>query len=108
MRAQSNLLRQIKLIWVVQSCCEKQTALPVGQIIFTTSRYPVPTRGAFRDRHERGMGCGGRGGIERRTMLVCGRRSRVVLTPRRWRQVLRKRSARRRWQKSPVTGESTK
>ena len=40
--------------------------------------------------------------------LSCGRRSRVVLTPRRWRQVLWRYSARRRWQKSPVAGESTK
>jgi hypothetical protein len=31
---------------------------------------PVPARGAFRDRHERGTGCGGRGSIERRTMLA--------------------------------------
>src|ERR1700724_1644618 len=38
----------------------------------------------------------------------CGRRSRVVLTPRRWRQVSRRQSARRRWQESPVTGESSK
>jgi hypothetical protein len=48
----------------------------------------------------------------------CVRRSRVVLTPRRWRQVcgcsvgptgLRQNHIRkRRWQKSPVTGESTK
>jgi hypothetical protein len=48
-----------------------------------------------------------------------GRRSRVVLTPRRWCQVLREVQppnrvwmrhlfARRRWQESPVTGESTK
>ena len=39
--------------------------------------------------------------------VACGRRSRVVLTPRRWRQVggaIR----RRRWQTSPVTGESAK
>src|SRR5882762_6313027 len=47
------------------------------------------------------------------------RRSRVVLTPRRWRQVLRRlvrlnragqnlQSAGRRWQKSPIAGESTK
>jgi len=45
-----------------------------------------PTRGAYRDRHERGAGCGGRGGAadERHPS---GRRSRVVLTPRRWRQV---------------------
>src|SRR3981189_2579068 len=50
---------------------------------------------------------------------ACGRGSRVVLTPRRWRQVLRRlvrlnragqnlQSARRRWQKSPIAGESTK
>jgi hypothetical protein len=36
-----------------------------------------------------------------------GRRSRVVLTPRRWRQVLEKQASwGRRWQESPVTGES--
>jgi len=36
-----------------------------------------------------------------------GRRSRVVLTPRRWRQVLEKQAFQgRRWQESPVTGES--
>jgi hypothetical protein len=39
----------------------------------------------------------------------CGRRSRVVLTPRRWRQVLEKQASwGRRWQESPVTGESAK
>jgi hypothetical protein len=32
--------------------------------------HPVPARGAFRDRHERGAGCGGRNSIERRTMLA--------------------------------------
>ena len=38
---------------------------------------------------------------------VCGRRSRVVLTPRRWRQVLEKQASQgRRWQESPVAGES--
>ena len=48
-----------------------------------------------------------------------GRRSRVVLTPRRWRQVrgmasrpnrarTGRRIRKRRWQKSPVTGESAK
>ena len=37
----------------------------------------------------------------------CGRRSRVVLTPRRWRQALASLQG-RRWQESPVTEESTK
>ena len=39
--------------------------------------------------------------------LACGRRKRVVLTPRRWRQV-RAEERGRRWQESPVAGESTK
>jgi len=38
---------------------------------------------------------------------ACGRRSRVVLTPRRWRQVGGA-IYRRRWQQSPVTEESAK
>jgi hypothetical protein len=97
-----------------------------------------PDRGAYRDRHGRGVGCGGRGSVgaqmesrgglfrtcERitgaQTNGACrGRRSRVVLTPRRWRQVsrrcnppnravMRHNPRRRRWQKSPVTGESAK
>jgi hypothetical protein len=51
-------------------------------------RHPVPIRGAYRDRHERGAGCGGRGGASDegaglRTAKSCG------LTPRCWRQVLR-------------------
>ena len=63
-----------------------------------------PTRGAYHDRHGRGVECGGRGSVLRATGLqgglrsvsdqqradercCCVRRSRVVLTPRRWRQV---------------------
>src|ERR1700687_5515321 len=33
---------------------------------------PVPTIGAFRDRHERGAGCGGRESV-RRAMAIAGR-----------------------------------
>jgi hypothetical protein len=54
-----------------------------------------------------GTGCSGRGGFEKTNDADRGRRSRVVLTPRRWRQicgVIRK----RRWQQSPVTEKSTK
>src|SRR6266850_1289366 len=32
---------------------------------FTESCRPVPTRGAARDRHRRGAGCGGRGSVGR-------------------------------------------
>ena len=52
--------------------------------IFASSH---PTRGADRDRHERAAGCGGREAVRRDERKRCGRRSRVVLTPRRWRQV---------------------
>ena len=38
--------------------------------------------------------------------VACGRRSRVVLTPRRWRQVGGSHFCRRWWQTSPVTRES--
>jgi hypothetical protein len=71
---------------------------------------PPRFRGAYRDRHERGAGRGGRGWRERRTRSLRGRRSRVVLTPRRWRQVGDDAShrGRRWWQKSPVTRESAK
>ena len=44
----------------VQPPLQKYSAFPVGQIISTSS--PVPShRGAARDRHGRGAGCGGRG-----------------------------------------------
>src|SRR6267142_3064327 len=64
-----------------------------------------PTRGALAIVANVGMGCGGRGSVLRAKRLqggffesvsdteraderrCCGRRSRVVLTPRRWRQV---------------------
>ena len=59
--------------------------LTVGRsrIIAILSR---PDKGAFRDRHEREAGCGGRFGAFDEWRQG-GRRSRVVLTPRRWRQV---------------------
>jgi hypothetical protein len=37
----------------VQSPLQKYFASPVGQIISTNSRHPVPHRGAYRDRHGR-------------------------------------------------------
>jgi hypothetical protein len=54
-----------------KSMCEPNDFLsrPVGKNISFRGlvetdlliRHPVPIRGAFRDRHGRGMGCGGRG-----------------------------------------------
>src|ERR1019366_7040028 len=79
-----------------------------AQITLTISAVPSRKRGVGH-RHERW------GGMRwtRTTLLTrawgCGRRSRVVLTPRRWCQVPEKQASQgRRWQKSPVTGESAK
>src|ERR1700691_3200620 len=47
---------------------------------------PALTRGVSRSSRTR-AGCGGRKERQRRERSPCGRRSRVVLTPRRWRQV---------------------
>jgi hypothetical protein len=65
-----------------------------------------PGRGALAIVTNVGTGCGGRGSAfdEQRQS---GRRSRVVLTPRRWRQVLEKQASwERRWQKSRSPGRS--
>src|SRR5258708_37248525 len=84
-RQNANLLKRINVIWVVQSCLQKYSVSRLTQI--TSKTHPVSFhRGAYRDRHGRGMGCGGRGSAIDEQRLS-GRRSRVVLTPRRWCQV---------------------
>ena len=45
LRAEPNFPRHFKLIWVVQSLIQKYFAMPVGQIISTSSRRPVPDKG---------------------------------------------------------------
>jgi hypothetical protein len=69
----------------VQPPLQKYSCFVLLQIssLITPSR---PTRGAYRDRHGRGTGCGGRGSAIDEQRLS-GRRRRVVLTPRRWCQV---------------------
>ncbi len=99
LRAQFNFSRYFNLICPVQSSRKNipVSFRPKSPAYSSPSR---PKRGAARDRHERGAGCGGREGAldEQRR---CGRRSRVVLTPRCWRQVCEKQASRgRRWQKS--------
>ena len=66
-----------------------------------------PHRGAVRDRHGREAGCGGRGCADnerclRRTVKTCGPDAPTLASSR------RKQFRRRRWQESPVAGESTK
>src|SRR6476660_9259546 len=72
---------------------------------FYIPHCPVPQRGVAQ-RHQRGAGCGGRVGAFDEWRW-CVRPSRVVLTPRCWRQVC-DRKRRRRCQTSLVTGEITK
>ncbi len=115
---------------------QKYSASHSPQIIFITLAIPARERGVSRSSRTLGAGCGGRGSVLRardrradsqesvsdtsstRTRDVAsGRPNRVVLTPRRWRQVLWRHVgptgrghsifARRRWQKSPVTGKRT-
>ena len=72
--------------------------------------YPrrlVPSRGVSRSSRTRGGMRWTQAALLTRAP-ICGRRSRVVLMPRRWHQVGGSNSAIRRWQTSPVTGESTK
>jgi hypothetical protein len=88
----------------VQPSVQKYSDFPKPK----SNLYPSlsrPTGGAYRDRHLRGAGCGGRKRVadERR---ASGRRSRVVLTPRRWRQVSGQ--PRSDGVNKPITGESTK
>jgi hypothetical protein len=78
--------QQGSVIFYVQSCLQKYFAFPVGQIKLTTCAVS-PLRGAYHDRRET------RGGMRWTQMVLltrapsCGRQSRVVLTPRRRRQV---------------------
>jgi hypothetical protein len=62
--------------------------------------HPVPLRGAFRERHERGAGMRWTQAARETGVLAGGRPNRVVLTPRRWCQV-RATERGRRWPKGP-------
>src|SRR3974390_2284579 len=71
MRAKVDLSKHFKLIWAVQSCCEKYSALLVGQIITTRPRHPVlAKRGASRSSRVLGAGCDGREGVARGAMSM--------------------------------------
>ena len=66
LRVRGDLLCFLKLIWVVQSSLQKYFGFHVPQIISRT--FPIPPhRGAYRDRHGRGEGCGGRSSVLRAT-----------------------------------------
>src|SRR5437763_11320690 len=90
----------------VQSCVEKYFAFSETQIRCIDGVSRPEKRGVSRSSRTRG---GMRWTRRHRTTndAGCGRRSRVVLMPRRWHQA-RQAIDERQWQQSPVTGESAK
>jgi hypothetical protein len=63
---QGDLLNRINLILAVQPCLQKDFCSRQTQIKSKSLAVP-PHRGAYRDRHGRGAGCGGRGSVGRAT-----------------------------------------
>ena len=88
----------------VQPCNEKYFACAVGQISGTESGCLASIRGTYvSSRTLRWDAVDAK--VLRDERHYRGRQNRVVLTPRRWRQVFVELFLReRRWQKSPVTG----
>jgi hypothetical protein len=85
----------------LSSLAGKDISLPSELKSVLCPRRPASIRGALRDRHERWVaGCGGRGDAQDEAHR-CGRRSRVVLTPRRWRS-----NSRRRLQRPAGDGDN--
>jgi hypothetical protein len=90
----------------VQPSSQKYFAFAVGQIISTSSPRPASIRGAYASSRTLGAGCDGRGSGARRAALArtaksCGPDAPTLASS------FAKQFARRRWQQSPVTGEST-
>jgi hypothetical protein len=65
LREKTNFFKRIKLFLAVQSHTQKYFTSPVGQIISTNSRHPVPQEGRIAIVRKRGAGCGGRGSVLR-------------------------------------------
>jgi hypothetical protein len=107
MRLNSNLLKRFNLICPVQSRFEKYSAL-IGRRSVASSALFRLARGALRHRHERwagnAMDVSALRGERRvkRTAKSCGPDAPTLASS------VRKMLRRRRWQQSPVTGESTK
>jgi hypothetical protein len=60
LRQKSNFANHINLIWPVQSFAQKHFSFVFSEIVIDCP-HSAPTQGAYRDRHERGAECGGRG-----------------------------------------------
>jgi hypothetical protein len=87
MRIERKFSRGINVIWVVQSPLQKYFRSLLTQITCISLAIPAQYRGAFRDRHERKVGMRWTRAALLTRAPARGRRSRVVLTPRRRRQV---------------------
>jgi hypothetical protein len=93
----------------VQPRLQKYFASRFGRNSFIDSHIPHPQEGRIAIVTDVGRGMRWTRQYRKTGEADRGRRSRVVLTPRRWRQVFAGSVPRkRRWQESPVTGESTK
>jgi hypothetical protein len=118
LRENAVLLKRINVIWVVQSPSQKYSRSLPTQITCISLAIPAHTEGRFAIVTDVGLGCDGRGRRQRRgrylrTAKSCGPDAPTLAssvaegdvgpngpdTPV---------SARRRWQESPVTGESAK
>src|SRR3984957_13345403 len=99
-----------KSVGIVSSPLAKNNSL--RHLVDTALLIPPSrlTRGAYRDRHGRGRGMRWTLLVLKTNAPISGRRSRVVLMPRRWHQPADDADASRRgwWQESPITRESTK
>jgi hypothetical protein len=90
LRPNDELLNGFNLFLPVQTCLQKYSASSFNQI--TSELSPSrPERGAYRDRHGRRERDAVDAAARVDERCCCGRPNRVVLTPRRWRQVSRKR-----------------
>jgi hypothetical protein len=92
----------------VQPSSQKYFAFAVGQIISTSSPRPASIRGAYASSRTLGAGCGGRGSGARRAALARTAKSCGPDAPTLASSSCGDNPRERRWQKSPVTGESTK
>jgi hypothetical protein len=92
----------------VQPSPQKYSRSLLTQITCISLAIPAHTKGRFAIVTDVGLGMRWTRAALLTRALPCGRRSRVVLTPRRWRQAGGNNFCRRWWQESPVTKESTK
>jgi len=93
LRIKTILLNSINVIWAVQSCLQKYSASRLPQITSRTLAIPSHTEGRFAIVTDVGGGMRWTQAALKTRARTCGRQSRVVLTPRRWRQVLEKRAS---------------